>query len=278
MSDNSEYGILVVDDDEPIVKNMRRVLRRKGFTKMVTALNGDQAIKLLETTQPPFFLIISDQRMPGMSGSEFLEKSIFLSPESRRMLLTGYSDYDAIIDAVNKGEIHQYINKPWDNDDLLVRIMTELEIYKNFQERKHFYNVTKKQNAKLFDLAATQKKELNKFTIALGNRKEEVDMLVQELKDAKEKAEFKEVFLGLDELLSRTITMNKKNLIEAFKIARKEADSMMDSISHRNKIALKARSISFLDERSLLISIFANSLSKSLASIIDILANNRLKS
>ncbi len=236
-NDNSEYGILVVDDDEPIVKNMRRVLRRKGFTKMVTALNGDQAIKLLETTQPPFFLIISDQRMPGMSGSEFLEKSIFLSPESRRMLLTGYSDYDAIIDAVNKGEIHQYINKPWDNDDLLLRIMTELEIYKNFQERKHFYNVTKKQNAKLFDLAATQKKELKKFTTSLENRKEEVEMLIQELKDAKEKAEYKEVFLGLDELLSRTITMNKNNLIEAFKMARKETDEMMDNISHRNKIA-----------------------------------------
>ncbi len=75
MADNSEYGILVVDDDEPIVKNMRRVLRRKGFTKVISALNGEQGIKLLETTQPPFFLVMSDQRMPGMSGSEFLERA-----------------------------------------------------------------------------------------------------------------------------------------------------------------------------------------------------------
>ncbi len=235
MSDNSEYGILVVDDDEPIVKNMRRVLRRKGFTKVVSALNGEQGIKLLETTQSPFFLVMSDQRMPGMSGSEFLEKSILLSPESRRMLVTGYSDFDAIIGAVNRGEIHQYISKPWDNDDLLLRINGELEIYKNFQERKQLFATTQRQNKKLFDLAATQKKELKKFTTALEAKKEDVEHLVQALKDAKEQAEFKEVFLGLDELLSRTITMNKKNLIQAFKIARKEVDSMMNTIMDRHK-------------------------------------------
>ena len=82
MSDNSEYPILVVDDDEPIVKNMRRVLRRRGFTKVVSALNGEQAIKLLETAQTPFLLVMSDMHLPGLSGSEFLEKSILLSPES----------------------------------------------------------------------------------------------------------------------------------------------------------------------------------------------------
>ncbi|NOX33693.1 MAG: DUF342 domain-containing protein [Deltaproteobacteria bacterium] len=243
MSGNSEYGILVVDDDEPIVKNMRRVLRRKGFTKLVSALNGEQAIKLLETTRTPFFLIMSDQRMPGLSGSEFLEKTILLSPESRRMLVTGYSNFDAIIDAVNKGEIHQYISKPWDNDDLLLRIMGELEIYKNFQERKHLYNVTKKQNAKLFDLASTQKKELQKFTITLENKKEEIELLAHELKEAKDQAEFKEIFLGLDELLSRTITMNKNNLVQAFKIARKELNSMMETICGRSSLLFSSNDI-----------------------------------
>ena len=237
MPENSEYGILVVDDDEPIVKNMRRVLRRKGFTKLTSALNGEQGIKLLETARTPFFLIMSDQRMPGMSGSEFLEKSILLSPESRRMLITGYSDFDAIINAVNKGEIHQYISKPWDNDDLLLRIMGELEIYKNFQERKHLYKVTKRQNTKLFGLAATQKKKLQKFTLALKNKKEEIDQLNLSLQEAKEQAEFKEIFLGLDELLSRTITMNKSNLTQAFKMVRKETSFMMETICDNNEIS-----------------------------------------
>lgn len=243
MSDNNEYSILVVDDDEPIVKNMRRVLRRKGFTKVISALNGEQGIKLLETTRSPFFLIISDQRMPGLSGSEFLEKSILLSPESRRFLVTGYSNFDAIINAVNKGEIHQYIAKPWDNDDLLLRVMGELEIYKNFQERKHLYKVTKRQNSKLFDLASTQKKELKKFSIALENKKHEVEQLVKTLKDAKDQAEFKEIFLGLDELLSRTITMNKNNLIQAFKMAKTEVISMMETIFNRNALSFSPKSI-----------------------------------
>ncbi|MCG8639653.1 MAG: FapA family protein [Desulfobacterales bacterium] len=234
MTDNDQYGILVVDDDEPIVKNMRRVLRRKGFTKVVSALNGEQGTKLLETTRPPFFLVMSDQRMPGMSGSEFLEKSILISPESRRMLITGYSDFDAVIAAVNKGEIHQYISKPWNNDDLLLRIMNELTIYKGFQERKHLYTVTNRQNAKLFDLAATQKKELEKFTARLENRKEEALLLTQAVKDARKEAEFKETFPGLDELLSRTITMNKTNLVQAFKIVRKEVNHLMVTISDRN--------------------------------------------
>lgn len=243
MADNSEYSILVVDDDEPIVKNMRRVLRRKGFTKVVSALNGEQGIKLLETAQHPFFLIMSDQRMPGLSGAEFLEKSILLSPESRRMLITGYSNFDAIIDAVNKGEIHQYISKPWDNEDLLLRIMNELEIYKNFQERKHLYNVTKRQNAKLFDLASTQKKELKKFTDKLENKKEEVVQLTQAIQDAKDEAEFKEVFLGLDELLSRTITMDKKNLIQAFKIAKNEVNHLMEELSSRHTFDFSAEDL-----------------------------------
>lgn len=215
-----EHAILVVDDDEPIVKNMRRVLKRQGFAKVISALNAEQAIKLLEDTRNHFFLIMSDQRMPGLSGSEFLERSILLSPESRRMLVTGYSDYDAIVDAVNKGEIHQYIAKPWNNDDLVLRIRNELDIYLGFQERKRLFKLTKHQNAKLFDMAAKQKKDLDRFTGQLETKKEEIEALVQALSEAKAEAEYKEVFLGLDELLSRTITMNQKNLVEAFRISR----------------------------------------------------------
>ena len=236
MPKTEEYGILVVDDDEPIVKNMRRILKRKGFTKVISALNGEQGIKLLEDSRNHFFLIMSDQRMPGLSGSEFLERSILLSPESRRMLVTGYSDYDAVVDAVNLGEIHQYISKPWNNDDLLLKIQAEHDIFTRFQERKHLFNVTKHQNAKLFDVAAKQKKNLDAFTRQLEGKKSEIEDLVQALSEAKEAAEYKEVFLGLDELLSRTITMNQKNLVEAFVISRNGVKETLDAIAGRNKI------------------------------------------
>ena len=236
MSETQEYGILVVDDDEPIVKNMRRVLKRQGFNKVISALNAEQGIKLLEDTRNHFFLIMSDQRMPGLSGSEFLEKSIMLSPESRRMLITGYSDFESIVDAVNKGEIHQYISKPWNNDDLLLKIQGELSIYKHFQERKRLFNITKNQNAKLVDIATKAQKSVKAFTALLVQKKEQVESLTQELAEAKEQAEYKEVFLGLDELLSRTITMNQKNLAEAFIISRKEVAATLEEIAQRKKI------------------------------------------
>jgi len=236
MPDNNEYDILVVDDDEPIVKNMRRVLRRKGFTRVISALNAEQGIKLLETASPPFFLIMSDQRMPGMNGSQFLEKSIMLSPESRRMLMTGYSDFDAIIDAVNKGEIHQYITKPWNNDDLVLRIMGELEKYKSFQERRRLYRITNRQNARLFDLAGVRKKEIDRFIETLKQKKQEIDRLKAEIREAKNKAALKENFAGIDELLSRTITMNAANLSNAFRITGRELISMMQAIAARNML------------------------------------------
>lgn len=236
MPKTDDYAVLVVDDDEPIIKNMRRVLKRKGFTKIISALNAEQGIKLLEDTRNHFFLIMSDQRMPGMSGNEFLEKTILLSPESRRMLITGYSDFDSIVDAVNKGEIHQYISKPWNNEDLLLRVQGELEIYKQFQERKRLFNLTSNQNAKLFALAADKKKDLQKFSALLTRKKEEVETMVQELREAKEQAEYKEVFLGLDELLSRTITMNQQNLVEAFSISRTKLNETLNKIAKKNNI------------------------------------------
>ena len=236
-----DYAILVVDDDEPIVKNIRRVLKRKGFTKIVSALNGEQGLKLLESAKTPFFLILSDQRMPGMSGAEFLEKSIMVSPESRRMIITGFSDFDAIVDAVNKGAVHQYVSKPWDNDDLLLRIMTELDIYKQHQERKRMFKVVNHQNAKLFDFASKLKTVDQKHHHLVRERQEKVEALTEAIKQAKAEAEYKEKFLGLDELLSRTITINKDNLTQALSVAHDEIDLMMDQISKNSQIPFSPR-------------------------------------
>ncbi|MCK5541181.1 MAG: DUF342 domain-containing protein [Desulfobacterales bacterium] len=243
MGDINDYAILVVDDDEPIVKNMRRVLKRKGFNKVISALNAEQGIGLLESSGEKFFLILSDQRMPGMQGSEFFEKSILISPESRRILITGYSDFDAIIEAVNEGSIHQYLSKPWENDDLLLRIMGEFEIFQKFQERKRLFKVTKYQNAKLFKLASQQKKTDKAFTDKIEKKTQEVEELKESLAQAKAAAEFKETYLGLDELLSRTITLNKENLVQAMSLAKEEANSMMDTITQKNKIPFSPEKI-----------------------------------
>nr|WP_320017430.1 flagellar assembly protein A [uncultured Desulfobacter sp.] len=236
MGHSENYAILVVDDDEPIVKNIRRILNRKGFTNIVSALNGEQGLKLLESVKVPFFLILSDQQMPGMSGAEFLEKSIMISPESRRMIITGFLDFDTIVDSVNKGAVHQYITKPWDNDDLVLRVIAEKEIYLQQQERKRMFKVTNHQNAKLFELASKLKAVNQKHRQMIREREQSVDALKQSLVKAKAEAEHKEIFLGLDELLSSTITISKENLVQALSVVHKEINLMMERITKRNKV------------------------------------------
>ncbi len=102
--------VLVVDDEPEVLATLRRQLRRE-FT-VYTAENAQQALEILDTH--PVQAIISDQRMPDMSGSEFLARAKEEHPDVLRILLTGYADLQAVIEAVNSGEIFRYVTKPWD--------------------------------------------------------------------------------------------------------------------------------------------------------------------
>ena len=102
------HKLLIVDDEESITKALQRVFRREGY-EIHTALSGQEGLAVLTAAGDRFSLIISDQQMPGMSGAQFLEKAKEISPHARRIILTGYSDMDAIVDAINRGEIHRYL-------------------------------------------------------------------------------------------------------------------------------------------------------------------------
>jgi response regulator RpfG family c-di-GMP phosphodiesterase len=120
------HKLLLVDDEEFITKALQRVFRKEGY-EIHTASSGKEGLEVLREAGDHFSLIISDQRMPGMTGAQFLEKAKEISPHAKRILLTGYSDMDAIVDAINKGEIHRYFTKPWHDDDLLMQIRQILE-------------------------------------------------------------------------------------------------------------------------------------------------------
>lgn len=107
--------VLLVDDEENIVKSLARTLR-KCAVDIVTATSGKEALYVMENTEVD--LIISDMRMPGMSGAEFLEIAARDYPSSVRILLTGYSDLESTIAAVNKGKIACYMNKPWNDEEI----------------------------------------------------------------------------------------------------------------------------------------------------------------
>jgi response regulator RpfG family c-di-GMP phosphodiesterase len=148
-----KHTILLVDDEASIVSALKRLLR-KGDHQILSASGGQECLEILGQLDKPLSLIISDQRMPAMTGAELLEKAKDLTPHTIRFLLTGYSDMEAVIDAVNRGQIHRYLTKPWNDDDLLLQVKQALEHYELSFENRRLLALTKRQNRKL--------KELNK--------------------------------------------------------------------------------------------------------------------
>lgn len=110
------HTILCVDDEIDNVDALERLFRKKY--KVLKATSGAQALTILDQNPGLISVILTDQRMPLMTGAEMLEKSIHTAPKASRLLLTGYTDLESVIEAVNKGQIHRYLTKPWDPIDL----------------------------------------------------------------------------------------------------------------------------------------------------------------
>ncbi|HXG27624.1 MAG TPA: response regulator [Nevskiales bacterium] len=110
--------VLFVDDEPRILNTMRMLFR--GRYEVLTADGGAQALELLKTR--PVDVIVSDQRMPGMTGIELLRQARERMPGAMRILLTGYSDLNAIIGSINEGEIFRFVNKPWFDEDLIATV------------------------------------------------------------------------------------------------------------------------------------------------------------
>ena len=112
---NDQKTRLIVDDEPHVLSALTRLLRRESFTTL-TAKSPAEAFELL--ARHPVQVILSDQRMPEMSGTEFLSRARQMYPKTIRMVLTGYTDLDSIASAVNRGAIAKFLTKPWDDDQL----------------------------------------------------------------------------------------------------------------------------------------------------------------
>jgi len=123
MSDK-KITILYVDDEENNLISFKANFRVKY--KVHIAISGDEALKIMEKNTVD--IIITDQRMPQMTGVQFLEKVLEKYPDPMRILLTGYADMSAVVDAVNKGKIFHYLNKPWSEEELDMTINRAYEV------------------------------------------------------------------------------------------------------------------------------------------------------
>lgn len=170
--------ILCVDDEAQILTSLKRLLRRAGHTVSL-ANSGAEALDLLR--ENPVDLVISDMRMPEMDGNAFLSQVASEWPDTIRMLLTGFSDMESTIGAINNGSIYRYIAKPWDDTDLLLTIQSALETKNLRDERDQLIGITKQQNEELQQLndsleekVQTRTKDLQKATLKLVESNEQI--------------------------------------------------------------------------------------------------------
>lgn len=137
---SNKISVLYVDDEQDNLFSFKAMFRIKY--RVLTAATGEEALKLLESKL--VHVIISDQRMPQMTGVELLEKVQEKYPDSIRLLLTGYADMNVVIEAVNKGKIFHYLTKPWNEEELTMAIeraygaWVEKQSLKNTNEQLEF--------------------------------------------------------------------------------------------------------------------------------------------
>ncbi|HAS50855.1 MAG TPA: DNA-binding response regulator [Gammaproteobacteria bacterium] len=152
------HNLLIVDDEKEILRSLRLTFMEDH--DVFTAASGAEALEILQ--QQDIALIMTDQRMPEMTGVELLKRVIDLNPQIMRIILTGYTDTTALVQAINQGHIYQYITKPWDRQDLRLVIRRALETYELNQENQRLVNELQNANERLQIENSFLKTELNK--------------------------------------------------------------------------------------------------------------------
>ena len=181
--------ILCVDDEPSILSALRRLLKRDRH-EVVIANGGAEGLQILE--QQAVDVIISDMRMPGMSGAEFLAQVAQTWPDTTRILLTGYADLESAVSAVNDGRIYRYISKPWSDEDLKLTVREAVESRWMKIERERLLALTRSQN-----------EELSKLNSELESR---VEQRTRQVKGAY--ASLKRNFRGTLEMFTHVLEMN----------------------------------------------------------------------
>lgn len=139
-------NVLFVDDEINVVRACKRVLRRSGY-KIFTTTSHEEALQLAREHE--LSVVVSDQRMPLMEGTELLEQICAIQPAAVRIILTGYADITAAIDAINRGAVYRFLTKPWDDEQLCLTIDHAVEQYNLIEENRRLQVLAECQNEQL---------------------------------------------------------------------------------------------------------------------------------
>ncbi|MCA9039696.1 MAG: response regulator [Planctomycetaceae bacterium] len=136
----TKLKVLIVDDEPNIVNACKRLLRGAGF-EVIGSTDVHEALKIVASQE--IAVVISDQRMPDMTGAKFLSIIKELSPETTRLILTGYADIEAAISAINDGHVYQYLTKPWDEEGILKAVEEAAQLHQKYLKSVSFNRSTR---------------------------------------------------------------------------------------------------------------------------------------
>jgi putative nucleotidyltransferase with HDIG domain len=157
-------GVLFVDDEVNILKALVRLFRSEPY-EIHVASSPYEALQTLERER--ICVVVSDQRMPGGSGAHFLGQVRRLYPEVVRMMLTGYTEIDVALEAINQGEIFRMVTKPWNDDELRSSVRQAVETHRLRQELVRLNRVTQEQNRLLQEMNQTLERKVQDRTVEL---------------------------------------------------------------------------------------------------------------
>jgi type II secretory ATPase GspE/PulE/Tfp pilus assembly ATPase PilB-like protein/FixJ family two-component response regulator len=145
------FTLLFVDDEESVLHALRRIFLEENY-EVRLARTAEDAIRVLEADT--VHLVVTDHRMPGMTGAQFLREVKRRWPETIRIMLTGYADVQSILGAVNEGAVYKFITKPWNDDDIRLSVSLALQQYVLLQENKRLREMAQRQRSKIKNFAA----------------------------------------------------------------------------------------------------------------------------
>ncbi|MYM74901.1 EAL domain-containing protein [Duganella sp. FT134W] len=174
-------SLLLVDDEVNIVSALKRLLRPEGY-QILTASSGEQGLELL--AQQPVDVIISDQRMPGLSGADFLRQARKLRPDTIRIMLSGYTELQSVTDAVNEGAIYKFLTKPWNDEQLRDHLRDAFRL-KEIADDNHRLNMEVRNanhelasaNRRMEQLLHQMQRQIDRDEISLGVAREILQQL-----------------------------------------------------------------------------------------------------
>ena len=224
-----KFALLYVDDEESNLRIFKDTFRRDYV--VYTALSAKEGMKILDEVK--IDLVLSDQRMPEISGVDFLKYSLEKYPEPHRILITGYSDMDAIQNAINQAHIFQYIQKPWEKEKLQKVIENALLIYQLEEENK-------RQKQELLESKALLEQKNRELTLAKEKAEESDRLKTEFLQNMSHEIRTPiNAILGFSELLNDTNEEEKERYVSIIKSSGKQLLHIIDDILEISKLETK---------------------------------------